>query len=163
MVMLLNLTGFIWPDYVGGLFVAAILRNVFDSLNISVNLKSINIIGNIALSLFLALTIMGLELWNLFELALPMIIVLLIETIVMILFAIFIIFRVMGKNYDAVVMSSGMSGVGIGSTPNAVANMEAVIEGNGPSPNSMIILPVIAAVFLSIFNPIIITLFINFL
>ncbi|ASN06271.1 sodium/glutamate symporter [Virgibacillus necropolis] len=163
MVMLLNLTGFIWPDYVGGLFVAAILRNVFDSMNITLNLKSINIIGNIALSLFLALTIMGLEIWNLFELALPMIIVLLTETIVMILFAIFIIYRVMGKNYDAVVMSSGMSGVGIGSTPNAVANMEAVIEGNGPSPNSMIILPVIAAVFLSIFNPIIITLFINLL
>lgn len=163
MVMLLNLTGFIWPDYVGGLFVAAILRNVFDSMNISINLKSVNIIGNIALSLFLALTIMGLEIWNLFDLALPMIIVLLTETIFMILFAIFIIYRVMGKNYDAVVMSSGMSGVGVGSTPNAVANMEAVIEGNGPSPNSMIILPVIAAVFLSIFNPIIITLFINFL
>lgn len=163
MVMLLNLTGFIWPDYVGGLFMAAILRIVFDSMNISINLKSINIIGSIALSLFLALTIMGLEIWHLFDLALPMIIVLLIQTIVMILFAIFIIYRVMGKNYDAVVMSSGMSGVGIGSTPNAVANMEAVIEGNGPSPNSMIILPVIAAVFLSIFNPIIITLFVNIL
>lgn len=163
LIMLLNLTGLIWPDYVGGLFAAAILRNIFESMNISLNMKAINIIGAIALNLFLALTIMDLEIWNLLNLALPMIIALLIQTIVMMLFAIFIVYKVMGKNYDAAVMASGMSGVGIGSTPNAVANMEAVIEGNGPSPNSMIILPVVAAVFLSMVNPIIITLFINIL
>jgi ESS family glutamate:Na+ symporter len=163
LVMLLNLTGFIWPDYVGGLFIAAILRNIIDSRNIPISLKSINIIGAIALNLFLALTIMDLEIWNLLNLAIPMIICLLIQTIFMMLFAIFIIYRVMGKNYDAAVMASGMSGVGLGSTPNAVANMEAVIEENGPSPNSMIILPVVVAVFLSMLNPIIITLFINIL
>ncbi|PWW26886.1 ESS family glutamate:Na+ symporter [Cytobacillus oceanisediminis] len=163
LVMLLNLTGFIWPDYVGGLFIAAILRNIIDSRNIPISLKSINIIGAIALNLFLALTIMDLEIWNLLNLAIPMIICLLIQTIFMMLFAIFIIYRVMGKNYDAAVMTSGMSGVGLGSTPNAVANMEAVIEENGPSPNSMIILPVVVAVFLSMLNPIIITLFINIL
>jgi ESS family glutamate:Na+ symporter len=163
LVMLLNLTGFIWPDYVGGLFIAAILRNIIDSRNMPISLKSINIIGAIALNLFLALTIMDLEIWNLLNLAIPMIICLLIQTIFMMLFAIFIIYRVMGKNYDAAVMASGMSGVGLGSTPNAVANMEAVIEENGPSPNSMIILPVVVAVFLSMLNPIIITLFINIL
>ncbi|HZH58511.1 MAG TPA: sodium/glutamate symporter [Metabacillus sp.] len=163
MVMLLNLTGFIWPDYVGGLFVAAILRNIFDALKISISLKSMNIIGAITLNIFLALAIMDLELWNLMNLAVPMIICLLIQTIFMMVFAIFVIFKVMGKDYDAAVMSSGLSGVGLGGTPNAVANMEAVIEENGPSPNSVIILPVIAAVFLSALNPIIITLFINIL
>ncbi|MGM0900588.1 MAG: sodium/glutamate symporter [Bacillota bacterium] len=163
MVMLLNLTGFTWPDYVGGLFVAAILRNIFDYMNISISLKSVNIIGAIALNLFLALTIMDLEVWNLLNLAIPMIIVLAVQTIFMMVFAIFVIYRVMGKNYDAAVMASGMSGVGLGSTPNAVANMEAVIEENGPSPNSMIILPVVVAVFLSALNPIIITVFINIL
>ena len=163
LVMLLNLTGFIWPDYVGGLFIAAIIRNVFDYMKIPLNMKATDIIGNIALNLFLALTIMDLAIWNLLDLAVPMIICLAIQTIVMILYAIFVIYKVMGKNYDASVMSSGMSGVGLGSTPNAVANMQAVIEENGPSPNSMIILPVIVAVFLSFFNPIIITLFLNFL
>ncbi|MEK4197955.1 sodium/glutamate symporter [Cytobacillus sp. FSL K6-0265] len=163
LVMLLNLTGFTWPDYVGGLFVAAILRNIFDSMNISISLKSVNIIGAIALNLFLALTIMDLEVWNLLNLAVPMIIVLAIQTIFMMIFAIFVIYKVMGKNYGAAVMASGMSGVGLGSTPNAVANMEAVIEENGPSPNSMIILPVVVAVFLSALNPILITIFINIL
>ena len=117
----------------------------------------------IALNLFLALTIMDLEVWNLLNLAVPMIIVLAIQTIFMMVFAIFVIYRVMGKDYDAAVMSSGMSGVGLGSTPNAVANMEDVIAENGPSPNSMIILHVVVAVFLSALNPIIITVFINFL
>ncbi|MCS0789846.1 sodium/glutamate symporter [Cytobacillus firmus] len=163
MVMLLNLTGFTWPDYVGGLFIAAILRNIFDSMKINISLKSVNIIGAIALNLFLALTIMDLEVWNLLNLAVPMIIVLAVQTFFMMLFAIFVIYKVMGKNYDAAVMASGMSGVGLGSTPNAVANMEAVIEENGPSPNSMIILPVVVAVFLSALNPIIITVFINIL
>jgi glutamate:Na+ symporter, ESS family len=163
MVMLLNLTGFTWPDYVGGLFIAAILRNIFDFLNFKISLKSVNIIGAIALNLFLALTIMDLEVWNLLNLAVPMIIVLAVQTIFMMVFAIFVVYKVMGKNYDAAVMSSGMSGVGLGSTPNAVANMEAVTEANGPSPNSMIILPVIVAVFLSALNPIIITVFINVL
>lgn len=164
MVILLNkFTGLIWPDYVGGLFVGAILRNIFDSMNKSISIKSIDIIGSIALNIFLALTIMDLAIWNLLDLALPMFIVLAIQTIVMALFAIFIIFRVMNKSYDSAVMSSGMCGVGLGSTPNAVANMEAVIEANGPSPNSMIILPVIVAVFLSALNPIIITIFINIL
>ncbi|WP_252312670.1 sodium/glutamate symporter [Sinobaca sp. H24] len=161
MVLLLNQTGFIWPDYVGGLFIAAIIRNVFDYSNITIDTKATTIIGNISLSLFLAVTIMGLEIWNLLNLAVPMFIFLIIQTIIMALFAIFVIFKVMGKNYDAAVMSSGMSGVGLGSTPNAVANMQAVIDENGPSPNSMIVLPVIVAVFLSAFNPIIITLFIN--
>lgn len=163
LVYFLNMTGFIWPDYVGGLFIAAIMRNVLDVMNIKINLRAINLLGAIALNLFLALTIMDLEVWNLFNLALPMIVILAIQTIIVMLFAIFIIYRVMGKNYDAVVMSSGISGVGLGSTPNAVANMEAVIEENGPSPNSMIILPVIVAVVLSATNPIVITIFINLL
>ena len=163
LVYFLNMTGFVWPDYVGGLFIAAIMRNVLDAMNIKVNLRAINLLGAISLNLFLALTIMDLEIWHLFNLALPMIIILAIQTLLVMLFAIFVIYKVMGKNYDAVVMSSGISGVGLGSTPNAVANMEAVIEENGPSPNSMIILPVIVAVVLSATNPVVITIFINLL
>lgn len=163
LVYFLNMTGFVWPDYVGGLFIAAIMRNVLDAMNIKINLRAINLLGAISLNLFLALTIMDLEVWHLFNLALPMIIILAIQTLLVMLFAIFVIYKVMGKNYDAVVMSSGISGVGLGSTPNAVANMEAVIEENGPSPNAMIILPVIVAVVLSATNPIVITIFINLL
>lgn len=163
LVYFLNMTGFVWPDYVGGLFIAAIMRNVLDAMSIKINLRAINLLGAISLNLFLALTIMDLEVWHLFNLALPMIIILAIQALLVMLFAIFVIYKVMGKNYDSVVMSSGISGVGLGSTPNAVANMEAVIEENGPSPNSMTILPVIVAVVLSATNPIVITIFINLL
>ncbi|WP_203334655.1 sodium/glutamate symporter [Planococcus beigongshangi] len=158
---LLNLTGLTFPYYVGCLFGGTIVRILADVKLISVRMKEVDIIGNISLNLFLTMALMSLEIWKLFGLALPMIIILLVQTIIMMIYAYFVTFRSMGKNYEAAVMAAGHIGVGLGQTPNAIANMSAIIEKNGPAPNAWFVLPVITVVFINIFNPIIITLFIN--
>lgn len=163
-VQFLNyITGFGWSSYVGGLFVAAIMTNIFEAMGINTESKILDDIGNVSLNIFLTLTVMGLEIWLLLDLALPLIVLLILQAIFMMIFARFIVFNSLGKDYDAAVMSAGMCGVGIGSTPNAVANMQSVTDDNGPSPVSMGILPPIVSVVLSILNPVIITFFIQFL
>lgn len=158
-----NLTGFSWPSYVGGLFVAAIITNIFELLGIHTESKFLDNIGNVSLNIFLTLTVMALEIWLLLDLALPLIVLLIMQALFMVLFAIFIIFPILGRDYDAAVMAAGMCGVGIGSTPNAVANMQSVIDDNGSSQVSMTILPPVVSIALSVLNPVIITLFIKFL
>lgn len=156
-----SLTGFAWPEYVGGLFFAVIMRNVSEPLGFSFDTTSIGKIGSISLNIFLALTIMDLQIWNLLDLALPIIGLIIMQVILLVLLAIFIFFRVLGSNYDAAVMTSGLMGVSIGSTPNAVANMDAVIEDNNPSPISMLALPIVVSVVISLINSITISIFIN--
>lgn len=158
-----NITGFGWPDYVGGLFVAAILTNVLEAINIKTESAIIEDVGNTALNIFLTLTVMSTEIWVLLDLALPLVVLLLAQTLFVVLVCSFITYRVFGKDYDAAVMSAGMCGVAIGSTPNAVANMDSVIEDNYPAPIPMTILPPVVSIALSIINPIFITLAINFL
>lgn len=158
-----NITGFGWPDYVGGLFVAAILTNVLEAINIKTESAVIEDVGNTALNIFLTLTVMSTEIWVLLDLALPLVVLLLAQTLFVVLVCSFITYRVFGKDYDAAVMSAGMCGVAIGSTPNAVANMDSVIEDNYPAPIPMTILPPVVSIALSVINPIFITLAINFL
>lgn len=158
---LLNLTGLTFPYYVGCLFGGAIVRIMADFKIISIRMEEIDIIGNISVNLFLTMALMTLEIWELFNLAIPMVMILIVQTVVMMLFAYFITFRAMGKNYEAAVMAAGHVGVGLGQTPNAIANMSAIIEKKGPAPNAWFVLPVITVVFINIFNPIIITIFIN--
>lgn len=157
-----SITGLGWPAYVGGLFFAVIMRNVSEPLGISYDIPSIQKIGSIALNVFLALTIMDLEIWNLLDLALPIITLIISQVILLVLLAIFVFFKWLGSDYDAAVMASGLLGSNIGSTPNAVANMDAVIEENGSSPISMLVLPIVAAVVISLINSVTITIFINF-
>ncbi len=159
----LNLTGLTFPYYVGCLFGGAVARNLSDSGMFTLRMKEINIIGNVSLNLFLSMTLMSLNISKLIGLAVPMIVILLTQTIVMMLFAYFVTFRTMGKTYDAAVMAAGHCGVGLGQTPNALANMSSVIEEHGPAPNAWFVLPVITVVFINIFNPIIITYFMNIL
>ena len=163
LVLLLNNTGITFPYYVGGVFAAAIVRNVCDARGYKLRMPEIDVIGNVALNLFLALTLMSLKIWELFNLATPMIVVLLCQAALMAIFAYFVVFRLMGKDYEAAVMAAGHCGVGLGQTPNAVANMATIIERYGPAPNAWIMLPVITVIFINIFNPFVITLFINYL
>ena len=158
-----SITGFAWPEYVGGLFFAVIMRNITEPMGVSFDTTSIGKIGGIALNVFLALTIMDLQIWNLLDLALPIIGLIIMQVILLVLLAIFIFFKVLGSNYDAAVMTSGLMGVNIGSTPNAVANMDAVIEDNNPSPISMLVLPIVVSVVISLVNSITISIFINLL
>ena len=160
---LLSFTGLTFPYYVGCLFGGALIRNIADYSNdkVKINMPEIDIISNISLNLFLAMALMTLDINSLVDLALPMIIILFIQTIVMMTYAYFVIFNTLGKNYEASVMAAGLCGVGLGQTPNAIANMSAVIEENGPAPTAWFVLPVVTVLFINIVNPIIITFFIN--
>lgn len=160
---LLALTGLGFPYYVGCLFGGALLRNISDAGAFTIRIDEINIISNTALNLFLSLALMSLDIALFISLAIPMIVIFLVQTIVMMLWAYFVTFNVTGRDYDAAVMVAGHCGVGLGQTSNAVANMAAVIEKNGPAPTDWFVLPVITVIFINLFNPIIITFFINFL
>ncbi|ELV8552943.1 sodium/glutamate symporter [Vibrio fluvialis] len=159
----LNKTGITFPYYVGGVFAAAIVRNIADARSYEIAMPHINLIGNSALNLFLALSLMGLKIWALFDLAIPMMIILLGQLVLMASFAYFVIFKLMGKNYEAAVMSAGHCGVGLGQTPNAIANMSVVIEKYGPAPNAWVMLPVITVIVINLVNPLIITFCMNIL
>lgn len=158
---LLNMTGITFPYYVGCLFGGAVIRNIADSGKLKIRMNEIDMVGGISLNLFLSLALMTLNLAALVSLALPMIVILLTQTAFMMIYASFVTFKSMGKDYEAAVMAAGHCGVGLGQTPNAIANMSAVIDENGPAPNAWFILPVITVVLINLANPLIITFFIN--
>lgn len=150
------------PAYIGAMLVAAVMRNLADFTKIvHISQEMVDEIGMIALSLFLSMALMSLKLWELLDLAVPMLIILVVQVAMMAAFAYFITFRVMGKDYDAAVMAAGHCGFGLGATPNAVANMEALAERFGPAPRAFLVLPMVGAFFIDFTNAIIITTFIN--
>ena len=122
----------------------------------------IDILGGIALSLFLSMALMSLKLWQLADLAIPMVVMLLSQTLLMYLFANFITFNVMGRDYDAAVLAAGHCGFGLGATPNGIANMNAVTTKFGPAPAAFFILPLVGSLFIDFFNTGVITTFLNF-
>ena len=150
------------PAYIGAMIVAAVVRNVVDVSNIArIEQRTVDDLGTIALSLFLAMALMSLRLWELLDLAVPMLVILLVQVTMMAAFAYFVTFRVMGRDYDAAVMAGGHCGFGLGATPNAVANMEAITERYGPAPRAFLVLPMVGAFFIDFTNALIITTFIN--
>lgn len=153
--------GIVIPAYIGPMFIAAIIRNIADMQKKNLPMNEIAITGNIALSLFLAMALMTLKLWELADLAIPIISILLVQTAIMALFAYFITFRFNGKDYDAAVMATGHCGFGLGATPNAMANMEVFTKENGPAPRAFFVLPVVGALFIDFTNATVITFFIN--
>jgi len=160
--MLLQKTGMTFPPYIGAMFAAAIIRNVSDFTGIyKVYGEEIDIIGNSSLSIFLAMALMGLKLWQLADLAGPLIVMLLAQAVLMGLFAYFVTYNVMGRDYEAAVMACGHCGFGMGATPNAMANMDALSSKFGPAPRAFFILPLIGSLFIDFFNAGIITFFMN--
>lgn len=155
------MTGLTFPYYVGCLFGGAIIRNLADANIFQLRMKEVDTIGDISLNLFLSMALMALNINKLLDLAIPMIVILLTQAVVMAVWAYYVTFISMGKNYDAAVMAAGHCGVGLGQTPNAMANMSAIIDKNGPAPTAWFVLPVITVIFINLRNPIIITLFIN--
>lgn len=152
--------GIVIPAYIGPMFIAAIIRNVADMQKKNLPMNEIAITGNIALSLFLAMALMTLKLWELADLAIPIITILLVQTVIMALYAYFT-FKFNGKDYDAAVMATGHCGFGLGATPNAMANMEVFTKENGPAPRAFFVLPVVGALFIDFTNATVITFFIN--
>lgn len=155
--------GLTFPSYIGAMLAAAIIRNICDIKKISLKDKEIEVIGNISLSFFLSMALMGLKLWELFDLALPMIIMLIGQTILMAFFAYVITFRAMGKDYEATVFASGLCGFGMGATPNAIANMDALTAKFGFAPNAYFTVPIVGCLFIDFINSTVITLFVNFI
>ncbi|MCB2297450.1 sodium/glutamate symporter [Clostridium tagluense] len=159
---LLEKTGRTFPPYIGAMFAAAILRNISDSTNLyKVYEDEIDIIGGVSLSLFLSMALMGLKLWQLADLALPLIVMLLAQTILMGCFAYFVTFNLMGRDYDAAVMASGNCGFGMGATPNAMANMGAMTAKYGHAPRAFFIVPLVGSLFIDFCNTGVITMFIE--
>ncbi len=140
------------PSYVGAMFVAIIFCNLNDHLHwIKLNNSAIDVIADISLGFFLTQAMMSLKIWDLYALALPLLFILILQVLVLALIAIYIVFPLMGRNYDAAVMCSGMMGHGLGAVPNAVANMSAVCEKyKAFSYKALLIVPLCGAVLVDI-------------
>ena len=156
-------TGLTFPSYIGAMIAAAIIRNFCDIRKIEMEEKEIEVIGNISLGYFLCIALMGLKLWELFDLALPLVVMLIAQSVLMAVFAYFITFKVMGRDYDAAVFASANCGFGMGATPNAVANMDALSTKFGFAPTPYFVVPIVGALFVDFVNSAVITLFINIL
>lgn len=161
--MLLEMTGVKFPPYIGAMMAAAVIRNVCDFNKVDLKLYDIEVFGNVSLSLFLSMALMGLKLWELGSLAVPFLVMLLAQTLLMAGFAYFITFNVMGRNYDAAIMVAGHCGFGMGATPNAIANMEVVSQKHGFSYKALFILPLVGSLFIDFINASVITFFVNLL
>lgn len=154
--------GLTFPDSVGAMIAAAIIRNIADySSNLKIKEVEIRIMGDLSLMLFLALSMMNLKLWQIADLAIPMVILLVAQTILMFLCAVFLTFKMMGKDYEAAMMAVGHCGFGLGAVPTAMANMQSVEEKYGKAPTAFFILPLVGSLFINFFNSIIIVAFIN--
>lgn len=149
------------PAYIGSMIVAAIMCNLAPLVKVRMDSRMIEDLGMVALSLFLTMALMSLKLWELLDLAVPLIVILSAQVAMMAAYATWVVFRFMGKDYDAAVMAGGHCGFGLGATPNAVANMEAISERYGPAPRAFLVLPMVGAFFIDFTNAIIITTFIN--
>ncbi len=131
-------TGFVLPGYVGAMFVAVIVRNIMDKVKpAAINMKSISLIGDVTLGIFLSMALMSIKLWEIADLALPLFIIVFAQVFFIVVFSTFVLFKLLGKNYDAAVMVAGFAGHGLGATPNAMANMSAVVQRFGPSKKSI--------------------------
>ena len=161
---LLTKTGLTFPIYIGAMIAAAVIRNIGEySGKFDIYMGEINNLGGICLSLFLGMAMITLKLWQLAELALPLIILLSAQLILMMLFTYFVVFNVMGRDYDAAVLAAGTCGFGMGATPNAMANMQAICDRYVPSVKAYLIIPLIGSLFADFLNSLVITFFINIL
>jgi len=155
------------PDFVICLFGGIILTNTVPAF--SPRLKwpagsaAMALIADLSLGLFLTMSLMSLQLWTLMNLAGPIVAILVVQTILIAFFSIFVVFRLLGKTYDAAVIVSGYAGLAMGATPTAIANMTAVTESFGPSPRAFIVVPLVGAFFIDIANAAIIELFLRWL
>lgn len=159
---LLTKTGMTFPIYIGAMIAAALFRNIGEYTGkFDIHMGEINDLGGICLSLFLGIAMITLKLWQLAELALPLLILLGVQLILIAIFTYFIVFNVMGHDYDAAVLSAGTCGFGMGATPNAMANMQALCDRYAPSIKAYLLIPLIGSLFADFINSLVITFFIN--
>ena len=150
------------PAYIGAMLIAAVIRNLDDAAGvIRLSQRTIDDLGGTALSLFLVMALMTLRLWDLVGVALPLAIMLVLQVAAIAVIAATIVHRVMGRDYEAAVMAGGFCGFMLGTTANAMANMEALVERYGPAPKAFLMVPMVGAFFVDFTNAIIITFCLN--
>ena len=159
----LEAVGWRLPAYIGAMIVAAVIRNVDDAVGaIRISQRTIDDLGTVALSLFLVMALMTLRLWQLAGAVLPLLIILAAQMALVAVLCVFLVPRVMGRDYDAVVMSSGFCGFMLGTTANAVANMGALVERYGPAPKAYLVVPLVGAFGIDFVNALLITGILNY-
>jgi ESS family glutamate:Na+ symporter len=148
------------PDFVTCLFAGILVTNlgplVLRRVRWPEQSKSLALISDLSLGLFLAMSLMTLQLWTLAGIGGPILLLLLAQVVVVIFFVVFVVFRLMGRDYDAAVMSAGYAGLALGATPTAIANMTAVTEKFGASAKAFVVVPLVGAFFIDISNAFII-------
>lgn len=161
---LLTKTGLTFPIYIGAMIAAALIRNIAEYTgHFTIHMGEINDLGGISLSLFLGMAMITLKLWELSELALPLVVLLASQVVLIAIFTYFIEFNIMGRDYDAAVLVAGTCGFGMGATPNAMANMQALCDRYVPSVKAYLLIPLIGSLFADFINSLVITFFINVL
>ncbi|WP_373599776.1 sodium/glutamate symporter [Paraclostridium bifermentans] len=159
-----QVTGYVLPEYVGGILVAMLFRNTNDKFKlVDVDYSYFELLGNVSLKLFLTMALMSIKLWELKTLGLPMLIIVLMQVIFIVLFTIFVMFRLLGKDYDAAVMVGGFIGHELGATPNALANLNSICGRYGYSQRAFFTIPIVCAFLIDLVALPTIIMFINML
>ena len=154
--------GITLPAYIGAMFTAAIIRNLDDLTHVfGLSQRTLDDLGHVALSLFLVIALMTLKLWQLAGLVLPLFVVLAGQVVLLVLFCLGPVFKFMGKDYEAAVMSGGFFGFMMGTTANAMANMKVLVDKYGRAPRAFLVVPMVGAFFIDFTNTLIITVFLN--
>ncbi|MEO8746745.1 MAG: sodium/glutamate symporter [Rhodanobacter sp.] len=154
--------GITLPSYIGAMLVGALIRNVDDRRGMfGLSLRSVDMIGSISLSLFLVIALMNLHLWDLSGLALPLLVTLGVQSVIVVAFCCWPLVQLMGRDYDAAVMASGFIGFMLGTTANAVAVMSSLTERFGAAPRAFLVAPIVGAFLMDFTNALMITGFIN--
>jgi len=150
------------PAYIGAMLVAAAMRNADEALKlVGISQRLVDDLGNVALSLFLVLALTTLKLWEIVHIAVPLAIIVMIQVVLVAALCIWPVFKMMGRDYEGAVIASGFCGFMLGTTANAMANMEALVERYGPAPRAFLVVPMVGAFFIDFTNALIITAFIN--
>jgi len=155
--------GVLLPGFLTAMFVGIVITNLSDILGFEIHPITIEKFGEVALNVFLAMSLMSMQLWSLAAAFGPILLVLMAQMLVITLVVVFVVFRVMGRDYDASVISAGFVGLGLGATPVAIANMDAVTTRFGPSPKAFLVVPLVGAFFVDILNALVIKFFVGFM
>jgi ESS family glutamate:Na+ symporter len=153
--------GVLLPGFLTAMAVGIAITNLSDIFRFRLQAKTIEIMGEVSLNIFLAMSLMSMQLWTLAVAFGPILVVLMAQMLVITFLVVFVVFRVMGRDYDASVISAGFVGMGLGATPVAIANMDAVTTRYGPSPKAFLVVPLVGAFFIDILNAVTIKFFIG--
>lgn len=151
----------VFPSYIGALVLAIIVRNVADFVKHPIPLEENKTIGHVSLLIFLGIALVSIKLWELKGLGLVIALIVFLQAAIVFITARYVIFNLMGRNYDASIYAAAFCGYALGATPNAIANMQTLTERYGDSPNTSLVVPIVSTIFADLFNTAIILIFLN--